>query len=372
MAHHDPQSTGRSPYIGLPEGKYQWSRLGFPSWGSVAIDVDGTIYYESDDTLNWHSMALFAVTPEGNVKWKTKIIAVPEPGGKNHPYLLVTSTGKIIIISRDGNLYAVDRNGNQLWSFKADKAIYSKGLTIGKDGTLYFVSGSKTLYALDSNGNVLWTKFVDNGFWGSDAGPQIVFSPDGAQLYVGGMNNGLYAIDVNGNILWYYDNISNGFYDSRLVDGQGNIYARSNDTIICLTSNGDVRWKNTEVGGITGFTQDYDGNIYTIGNYTKSSGGADIRLVSLDYNGKIRWYYRTDDNFVGDLVCDREGTVYFGSSINNKIYYAIKNDGTIKWKINHGYSVDFSSSPAIASDGSIYVGSGGGGTGGDNGLFKFK
>jgi outer membrane protein assembly factor BamB len=48
-----------------------------------------------------------------------------------------------------------------------------------------------------------------------------------------------------------------------------------------------------------------------------------------------------------------DGTIYVGSC-DNKLY-AIKPDGTLKWSFPTGYWVF--SSPAIGSDGTIYVGS---------------
>ena len=48
-----------------------------------------------------------------------------------------------------------------------------------------------------------------------------------------------------------------------------------------------------------------------------------------------------------------DGTIYVGSSDNN--LYAINPDGSKKWAFKTGDYVD--SSPAIGSDGTIYVGS---------------
>jgi len=48
-----------------------------------------------------------------------------------------------------------------------------------------------------------------------------------------------------------------------------------------------------------------------------------------------------------------DGTIYVGS--HDHYLYAIKPDGTLKWKYETGSGVD--SSPVIGEDGTIYVGS---------------
>jgi outer membrane protein assembly factor BamB len=48
-----------------------------------------------------------------------------------------------------------------------------------------------------------------------------------------------------------------------------------------------------------------------------------------------------------------DGTIYVGSK--NGYVYAVNPGGSLKWKLATGFNVD--SSPAIASDGTIYIGS---------------
>ena len=370
MAHHDPQSTGRSQYAALPEGKYQWSRLGFKSWGSTVIDVDGTVYYETDDSTNAVAYALVAVSQDGTVKWKTRISPSSGIYEKNHTSIIISSIGLIYVISRDQKLYAVRRDGTIAWSVSASSSIWSKGLAIGVDGTIYCVAKDGMLNAISADGLILWTKNAGNGFYKSSSGPPIVFSPDGKTLYVAAASAGMYAVGTNGEIQWFNDRVTNDFYGCRLVDNTGNIYATINDSIVCFAPDGKMIWSNVETKYPLGFSMDYDGNLFAMCTYPANSVGRSI--ISIDQSGKIRWAHSLPAGFVGDLVCDKDGTVYFGSYDTDKSYYAVKNDGTLKWVIYHGYLADFSASPAIAADGSIYVGSGGGGTGGDNGLFKFK
>ena len=69
--------------------------------------------------------------------------------------------------------------------------------------------------------------------------------------------------------------------------------------------------------------------------------------------GALKWKYAMGDSVGSSPAIGSDGTVYVGSFDNN--LYAIKPDGSLKWKYAIGDAVV--SSPAIGSDGTVYVGS---------------
>jgi len=69
--------------------------------------------------------------------------------------------------------------------------------------------------------------------------------------------------------------------------------------------------------------------------------------------GELKWRYQTGDRVYSSPAIGSDGTIYVGS-YDNKLY-AINPDGTLKWSFTTGDNVH--SSPAIGSDGTIYVGS---------------
>ena len=71
-------------------------------------------------------------------------------------------------------------------------------------------------------------------------------------------------------------------------------------------------------------------------------------------NGTLKWKFEAGSPGASSPAIAGDGTVYVGS--RDHYLYAINPDGTLKWKFETGAWVD--SSPAIASDGTIYVGSG--------------
>ena len=87
--------------------------------------------------------------------------------------------------------------------------------------------------------------------------------------------------------------------------------------------------------------------------------GHDVRHTGLspystaDNLGEEKWWFFQEGPFFeGSPVVDNDGVIYFGSWDNH--LYALYPNGTMKWKCYTGGNVE--TSPAIAEDGTIYVG----------------
>ena len=70
-------------------------------------------------------------------------------------------------------------------------------------------------------------------------------------------------------------------------------------------------------------------------------------------NGTLKWKFKTGYPIHSSPAIASDGTIYVGSE--DDYLYAINPEGTPKWKFKTAYVV--SASPAIASDGTIYVAS---------------
>jgi outer membrane protein assembly factor BamB len=70
--------------------------------------------------------------------------------------------------------------------------------------------------------------------------------------------------------------------------------------------------------------------------------------------GTLRWKFRTGDRIRSSPAVGSDGTIYVGS--DDGYFYAINPDGSLKWKFKTGKEW-IRSSPAVGSDGTIYVGS---------------
>ena len=67
----------------------------------------------------------------------------------------------------------------------------------------------------------------------------------------------------------------------------------------------------------------------------------------------LKWKYKTEGDIHSSPAIGSDGTIYVGSE--DSYVYALNSDGTLKWKYQIKSSVR--SSPAIGSDGTIYIGS---------------
>ena len=114
-------------------------------YSAPAVGEDGTIYFSTGILIHTSFGSLYAVNPDGTLKWK---------------YDLENS-------SDDDNIWTSDNNG-------ASPAI-------GADGTIYLVDHRNVVYALNPDGTLKWKENFYNGInWSS---PAIL--PDGT-LYIGG------------------------------------------------------------------------------------------------------------------------------------------------------------------------------------------
>jgi outer membrane protein assembly factor BamB len=141
------------------------------------------------------------------------------------------------------------------------------------------------------------------------------------------------------------------------VDNAGNIYFASSTILYSLTPAGTLRWHATQlnISGVSnGPVIGWDGSIYVSGSYL---------LYAYDNAGTARWTRPLPPSESTPAI-DLGGIVYVGSSragSDTSNFYAYKSDGSLKFKLAltnaTGGRVDITSSPALSSDGSLYVGS---------------
>ncbi len=404
-------------YIGSQDGYlYALDKNGHFKWkfetsdvidSSAAIGPDGTIYVGSLDGC------LYSITPNGTLKWKyeteskAEIESVPAIG----------KDGTIYFGSNDNNLYALSQNGTLKWKYATGGQIWSSPV-IGNDGTIYFGSFDRNIYALYPNGTLKWKYATGKQIWsppalGSDGtiyigsldknlyaiapdgtlkwkyptGMEIVSSPaidSDETIYVGSMDGNLYALNPDGTLKWKYAT-GDGISSSPSIASDGTIYVGSADkNIYAINSNGTLQWKYATGDQIawsspaigndgTVYIGSTDGYLYAIVgsaplanspwpmfHHDEKHTGA-LELTSNGNNqgntpnsGTLKWAFATNRTIYDSAAIASDGTVYIGSADNN--LYALNPDGSLKWKFTTGdYIV---SSPSIAPDGTIYIGSG--------------
>jgi outer membrane protein assembly factor BamB len=410
-------SNDNKLYAINPDGTEKWNfTTNQGVYSSPTIEIDGTIYVGS------HDDKLYAINPNGTEKWNF----TTSEDVRSSP--AIGSDGTIYVGSEGGyRLYAINSDGTEKWNFTTFGYIYSSP-AIAYDGTIYVGSYDNKVYAINPNGSEKW-KFITGG--------DILSSPaigsDGT-IHVGSQDYGLYAINPNGTKKWSFTTEA-PVYSSPAIGFDGTIYVGSNDYKLYAIGTPSLNQppianagpdQKTTIGqtvyfngsksydpdedpfkhGLLNFHWDFgDGtstdwlhrsqtshSYNTPGNYTVVLTVSDglfsatdeciIQVLSRSWigpalantqwpmllgnpqhtglipydtsqnTGQLKWKLGIGTKSISSPAIAPDGTIYMGS--NWGYLAAINPNGTFKWKflINDGVF----SSPAIASDGTIYVG----------------
>jgi len=229
---------------------------------SPVIGSDGTIYFASDDSL------FFALKPQGGEKWEYKI-----DEGSLFSSAAIGSDGTIYFTVQNGYsskfcLYALTPQGSLRWKREG----ISGSPVIGADGTIYLYGNHSNLQALNPDGSEKWE--LEN------IAEQIAIGSDGTIYASHGSN--VNAISPNGIILWqYHPDDDYRRFNYPIIGSDGVIYLGASDGYFyALNPDCSLRWK-CYIGGVTDgspaiaddgtiYCATQDGNLYAI---TSSSRG---------------------------------------------------------------------------------------------------
>ncbi len=275
----------------------------------------------------------YAVNRNGQILWSIPMTTIIGPPTiDNDGTIYVSSTG-------EGVLYAVNPDGTIKWKFDVGDEV-DGGCAIDSDGTIYFSTMAGKLIALDKNGNEKWEEQLGSGYLES---PVIGSS---GTIYVASVNGMIYAVNPDGSTKWSY-NYGAPIFDPFAIAADGTIYAvGDNDETVALNPDGTLKWKtnigNTQISPVIGS----DGTVYIL-----TDRGV---LNALNpANGSIKWSVNLGNNAIYSTpAVGSDGWIYVG--ITGGTLFAISPDGSIKWTITTGG--DISSSVLITPDGLLCFG----------------
>lgn len=357
MFRHDPQLSGRSPYVGPRKGRIKWAfKPGGTVYSAIVIGEDGAIFFPFCNGGPGNRSGLYALTPTGEVKWKLLLDL------DNEVQPLVTADGTIVLVGHAGPpdrrvLLTVGQDGSLEGQFDLPCEL-STLLNIGVDGTLYCAMGGD-LSAFTKTGQLLW-KVSPNEPGGYFAFQPVAIAPNGGTLYVfekraGGSSVALRAVGVDGTDKWSYRLPGTQRSDFCAVDCSGQVSfathplsAAGTSGLYCLTPTSELRWHYPE----------YLSDLFLIdwsGFYYLSSGLGGSSVLSVDSEGALRWKKPFEADLSG-FVCDCEGVIYSCSAAGVN---AFNSAGELLWHVPYGIearSTTRVSCPAIGADGTLYVG----------------
>jgi len=126
----------------------------------------------------------------------------------------------------------------------------------------------------------------------------------------------------------------------------------NNGRLFAISTNGTIIWQYDGIPNPTIPSVDSDATIYVVG----TSGYVDGDLYALTSNGTLKWH---KGNTAGtNLAVNSDGTIYGFLTFNDTTNFAAVNpDGSVEWTLSVINGAN--GSPAIGSDGTIYVTRGG-------------
>ncbi|MBM4431642.1 MAG: hypothetical protein FJ026_15055, partial [Chloroflexi bacterium] len=345
MFGHDPQHTGRSPYVGPQTPTLKW-RYQAPNHDAAALmyapvtGPSGTIYVGTNDGYT------YALNPaDGTPIWTYNKGNTAAPAiGPNEEIFKTVGGGQY----ETAAVERLDANGNQQWQFVLPGYGNFSSLTYISNTVYFGWPYNRSIYAINAtDGTARWSYRV------GDVSRQFsapAVAPDGT-VYVSSTDDYLYAFNgTDGSLLWSYQTGGDIWIrSSPAIGSDGTIYVGSADNYLyAVNSDGTLRWRYQTGNRIMSAPAiGADGTIYV--------GSEDHYVYALNSSdGSLHWRYQTGDSIGSSPAIGADGTVYIGSH-DGYLYALAGGDGALKWR----YPVGFyggSASPAIGSDGTIYIG----------------
>ena len=207
--------------------------------------------------------------------------------------------------------------GSILWGFNTGSEIRSSPTYDGEN--IYFASINGSIYSLEKSGSFRWsykTRFLINS-------PTVI--DKFGRIIVGSWDNYVYVIDSSGKVV---ERIKTSGDVTKPVGVTGSrIYISSEDGNIYAAENGEIVWKKPIDGWVTtNIVIDKEGVIY----FGTSSG----KLYAYSYSGNLLWIFNTSSWISTYIGADDNGNLYFGTA--NGFLYKINHNGTLVWKYSTG------------------------------------
>ncbi|MSU62969.1 MAG: hypothetical protein EXS31_11350 [Pedosphaera sp.] len=314
-------------------------------YSNPALGRDGTIYVEVYPRAPGKSK-LLAVDQAGHIKWTADL---PQSSTTSP----VVSENDIIYVANGPNLLAFDSSGVQLKSSTFGIPQLNEP-AIGLDGSLYIGPGENVnqFLAVDPAFTAKW-RVTGNNFGSAptavDANGTVYF--DNYRY--------LYALNPDGTPRWTLEQpVGNAFRSGPAISTKGDIYIAGDvGYVYSINRDGKLAWRSETQNIFVG----YEFPDPVIGNDGSIYIGSTAGLYNFTSGGERKWVYARNLQFQSTPAIAADGTIYVGaddgpSGSGEEFLHAINPDGSIQWKFPTGMSGQFYSSPTIWTNGTVIVG----------------
>jgi outer membrane protein assembly factor BamB len=263
------------------------------------IGTDGTIYVAALDSY------LYAVNPNGTLKWKFKA------GQELESTPALSADGLVVYSgSDDNNLYAINTaTGTLKWKYKASDDV-NGAPAVDAAGNIYITTSNWNAWSINKNGKLNWKVPLRShgSTWAFNYSDPAIDESNGT-VYVGGFD-GLFAYSFAGALKWKYS--TGARVDAHpAVAADGLVYfTAANNTLYAVQPNGTLQWSAPASGApFLGS----DGTLYS-GWHAFKDGGVG--------RPSVRWLEDTPDPVApeGDLLL-RARDLFDNGTIASVSYY---------------------------------------------------
>jgi eukaryotic-like serine/threonine-protein kinase len=304
--------------VALDTGAERW-RFPAESDNRITLFADPSLSPDGQLIAGGYNNTLYSLDPQsGQVRWE-----FTQAGNKYLASPLAIEQG-IFAPNADNNVYALDLNGNLLWTFNTEGEFWAKPVTDPGCDCIYLTSMDHRIYAIDpANGSLKWES--------EELGGAIVGSPalgDSGVLYVGTFGREILAVNAeDGSVIWrtptggwvwsgpalagdnlYVGDLDGNFYAMRAADGQivwsltpeqlnGAIvgsplvvedtlyFSSESGSVYALDTGGRILWTQ-EIGGRMLAAPVLAGDLLLV-----APNQADLQLFALNLDGTRRWTF---------------------------------------------------------------------------------
>lgn len=306
---------------------------------------------------NQHTGRTTLVGPSANdVMWTFPLArepGFPVTGADGTIYLPVGTTQ-----DGDGFLYAIDPDGSQKWSLPLPGGPASTAPAIGPDGTIYVhmnggegnIAAQERVWAVNPNGTQKWEKNLGTAFTSSVQSSPAV-TADG-NVWVGSINTNLYALNpTNGNVVCSVSPSVSSIASSPAISPDGTVYIIDSSThLFAVEPDCDVSWEfQLSDDGIAGGN---DQSPAVAADGTIWAPSIDENVYAVNPNGTFKCRFEVGDTVRSSPAIASDGTVYVSA---DGLYALNPANCTQRWAFKPFGFTFSSASPIVDGNGNIYV-----------------
>ncbi len=268
------------------------------------------------------------------VKWREKL-------GSSLAIKPVYYKNRLIVVTNDGYLIAMNKDGKRIWRINFKRRIESTPVIYKNN--LYVVSNNGNFYSIKlRNGKRNWKrKIYGSLLFGSK--PVIAYG----NIFLATSYGRVYNFSLDGTVLWQKD-IASGIYSTPVVKDDKIFMGVEDHNIYALSvKDGSVLWKYTVDSRMVSSSPVISGSTLFIGCYSGTFYAIDLN------SGKEKWSYKTGDSIFSSPVV-KNNSVIFGSN-DGYLYSLSAGNGALLWKFRTGKKIQ--SKPSVKGN-TIYITSG--------------